>query len=94
MTALHSAAFYCRTDIVEALLAKGTDLSVRNHFGATALESVEASFEDVKMIYDQISKDLGPMGFKLDYTYVETTRPKVADMIRQAQTQRSSENGK
>ena len=88
-TPLHGAAFYCRTEIVEALLAKGADLTVRNTYGATALESVEAPFELVKIAYHQISKDLGPLGFKLDYEYIKATRPKVAEMIRRAEKQTS-----
>jgi len=84
-TALHGAAFYCRTEIVKALLANGADLSIRNQYESTALASVEAPFEMVKPAYDQISKDLGPLGFKLDYKYLQATRPKVAEMIRQAQ---------
>lgn len=84
-TALHSAAFYCRTEIVAALLAQGADLSIRNQYGATALESVAGPFEEVKMAYDQISKELGPLGFKLDYDHLQATRPQIAEMIRQAQ---------
>lgn len=84
-TALHGAAFYCRTEIVEALLAKGADPSIQNLYGSTALASVEVPFEDIKTVYDQISKDLGPLGFKLDYDYIRATRPKVAEMIRQVQ---------
>ncbi|MEL6592776.1 MAG: ankyrin repeat domain-containing protein [Bacteroidota bacterium] len=84
-TALHGAAFYCRTEILAALLANGADINIRNQYQATALESVAASFEDVKPAYDQISKDLGPLGFKLDYDYLQATRPQVAEMIRQAQ---------
>ncbi len=83
-TALHGAAFYCRIEIVEALLARGVDLSIRNKFGSTALESVDVPFESVKMVYDQISKDLGPLGFKLDYDYLKVTRPQIAEMIRKA----------
>ncbi len=84
-TALHSAAFYCRTDLVQALLDKGAELNIRNQYGSTALASVEGPFEQVKMVYDQVSKDLGPLGFKLDYAHLQATRPQVADMIRQAQ---------
>lgn len=84
-TPLHTAAFYCRTDIVKSLLAKGADHSIRNQYGSTALESVDAPFASVKPVYDQISKDLGPLGFKLDYDYLVATRPQIADMIRQAQ---------
>jgi len=83
-TALHGAAFYCRIDIVKALLAKGADTSIRNLYGATALESVSSPFEEVKMVYDQLSKDLGPMGFRLDYGYLKDARPQVAEMILQA----------
>ena len=66
-TPLHTAAFFGRIEIVKALREAGADTNVSNNYGATALESVMAPFEDVKMIYDQISKDLGPFGLKLDY---------------------------
>lgn len=81
-TALHSAAFLCRTEIVKALLDHGADRNVRNNFGSTPLESVSGPFEEVKPIYDQFSKDLGPFGFKLDYVQIQNTRPKIADLLR------------
>lgn len=81
-TALHSAAFLCRKEIVAMLLKNGADKDLRNNFGSTALESVAAPFEQVKVIYDQFNKDLGPLGFKLDYEYVEDTRPRIAEMLR------------
>ena len=80
-TPLHTAAFFCRTEIVEALLAAGADASLRNNYGSTALESVSAPFEDVKPIYDQISKDLGPLGLKLDYVQLRNTRPVIVEML-------------
>ncbi len=80
-TALHSAAFLCRLEIVEMLLEKGADKDLLNNFGSTALQSVSGPFSDVKFIYDQFSKDLGPLGFKLDYKYVEATRPKIAELL-------------
>lgn len=80
-TALHTAAFLCRTEIVEALLSKGADKTTKNNYGSTALESISTPFETVKPIYDQLSKDLGPLGFKLDYDYLESTRPLIADML-------------
>jgi hypothetical protein len=81
-TPLHSAAFLCRTEIVKALLENGAERNVRNNFGSTPLESVSAPFEVVKPIYDQFSKDLGPLGFRLDYDQIKTTRPKIADLLR------------
>ncbi len=80
-TALHAAAFLCRTEIVKALLDKGIDKNIKNNYGSTARESVLSPFEVVKPIYDQFSKDLGPLGLKLDYNHLEETRPVIADML-------------
>lgn len=80
-TPLHTAAFFGRTEIVKALLEKNVDVSIRNNYGSTALESVSTSFTNVKSIYDQLSKDLGPLGFKLDYEQLQTARPVIAKMI-------------
>ena len=64
------------------LLENDADKELLNNYGSTALQSISAPFADVKFIYDQFSKDLGPLGFKLDYDYVEATRPKIAEMLR------------
>jgi len=80
-TALHSAAFLCRTEIVKMLLEKGADKDIKNIYGSTALESVEGPFYEVKTIYDEFNKKLGPMGFKLDYEHVEASRPVIASML-------------
>jgi len=80
-TALHSASFLCRNEIVKALIEKGADKTIKNKVGATALESVQAPFEAVKGIYDFISKELGPLGFKLDYKQIEANRPIIARML-------------
>lgn len=81
-TALHSSAFFCRPEIVKALLKKGADKSLKNKFGATAYESVAAPFSDVKDAYDMMSNILGPMGLKLDYAYLQKTRPEIAALLK------------
>jgi len=81
-TALHTAAFFCRPEIVQLLLDKGADKTIRNKFGATAYESVAAPFGEVKNAYDMMGKVLGPMGLKLDYPYIEKTRPVIASMLK------------
>lgn len=81
-TPLHTSSFLCRVEIVKALLEKGADLTIRNNFGSTALESVSGPFQEVKMVYEQLSKNLGPFGLKLDFDYIEKTRPQVADMLK------------
>lgn len=81
-TALHTSAFFCRPEIVKMLLDKHADKTIKNRFGATAYESVAAPFSDVKGAYDMMGTMLGPMGLKLDYTYVEKTRPEIAAMLK------------
>jgi ankyrin repeat protein len=81
-TALHTAAFFCRPEIVKILLEKGADKTIKNNFGATAFESMTPPFNDVKNIYDMMGKVLGPMGLKMDYAYIEKTRPEIAAMLK------------
>lgn len=81
-TPLHTAAFFCRPEIVRMLLDKGADKTIRNKYGATAYESVAGPFADVKEAYDMMGKMLAPMGLKLDYVYIEKTRPEIADMLK------------
>ena len=64
------------------LLENGADKSLTNKAGSTAYESVAAPFEDVKYIYDIFSKDLGPLGLKLDYKMIEKTRPELANLLK------------
>ena len=81
-TALHSSAFFCRPEIVKMLVDKGADKTIKNNFGATAYETVAGPFADVKSVYDMMGKVLEPMGLKLDYAYLEKTRPEIAAMLK------------
>lgn len=81
-TALHTAAFFCRPGIVRMLLDKGADKTIKNKFGATPYENVAGPFRDAKNGYDMIGKMLEPMGLKLDYPYIEKTRPEIAAMLK------------
>jgi len=83
-TALHTAALFCRTEIVKALLENGADKTVRNNAGRTPLDSVAGPFDDVKGIYDQLGLSLKPFGLTLDYERIKETRPRIAEMLRQA----------
>ncbi|MBS2097624.1 ankyrin repeat domain-containing protein [Carboxylicivirga linearis] len=80
-TALHTAAFFCRVEIAQYLLQKGADKTLKNSFGSTPVESVSGSFEDVKAIYEQLNRDLGPLGLRLDLNYLEATRPKMVVLL-------------
>ena len=81
-TPLHIAAFFCRPGTVKLLLDNGADKSIRNNYGATARETVASSFEEVRPIYDQLGAALQPLGFKLDYEYLKTTRPQIAAILK------------
>lgn len=81
-TALHSASFFCRPDIVKMLMDKSVDKSIKNNYGQTAYETVAGQFADVKNSYDALGKMLEPMGLKLDYAYLEKTRPEIASMLK------------
>lgn len=81
-TALHTAAFFCRPEIVKMLLNKSADKTIRNKYGSTAYESVAGSFGELKSTYDIMGQMLAPMGLKLDYPYIEKTRPEIAAMLK------------
>ncbi|MFY0594653.1 ankyrin repeat domain-containing protein [Roseivirga sp.] len=80
-TALHTAAFYGRVEIVKALLKKGSNVGAKNSYNGTALESVQVPFEQVKPVYDQIARDLRPLGLKLDYDQLIQGRQEIATLI-------------
>ena len=81
-TPLHTAAFFCRPEIVRMLLDKGADKTIKNKFGATPALTVAGSFAESKNVYDMMGKALEPMGLKLDYAYIEKTRPEIAGMLK------------
>ena len=81
-TPLHVAAFFGRTELVKALLQAGADKTVKNNFGSTALEVVNTPFETLKPIYDQLGKDLGPLGLKLDYDQLKKAHQVIAEMLK------------
>ncbi len=81
-TALHTAAFFCRPEIVKMLLEKNASKTIKNKYGATAYENVAGSYSDVKSVYEMLEKMLAPMGLKLDYAYIEKTRPEIAQLLK------------
>jgi ankyrin repeat protein len=81
-TALHTAAFFCHPEIVKMLLDKSADKTIKNKFGATPYETVAGSFTEAKGSYEMMEKILGPMGLKMDFAYIEKTRPEIATMLK------------
>jgi hypothetical protein len=81
-TPLHSAVFFCRPEIVRMLLARSADKTIRNKYGQTAGETVSAPFANLKPVYEGIGRLLEPMGLKLDYVYIEKTRPQIVGLLK------------
>ncbi|WP_430813502.1 ankyrin repeat domain-containing protein [Carboxylicivirga sp. RSCT41] len=81
-TALHVAAFLCRTEIVTCLLKHGADKTIIDASGANPLQAVSGPFDEVKPVYEQLNRDLGVFGLRLDYQYLEENRPKVAALLK------------
>jgi uncharacterized protein len=81
-TSLHSASFFCHPEIVKMLLDNGADKTIKNKYNSTAYESVAGPFDDVKNSYVALGKMLEPMGMKLDFAYLEKTRPEIAAMLK------------
>ena len=82
-TALHTAAFMCHPEIVEALLKAGANKTIKNNVGATALDGAQAPWNLVKPVYDLLNGKLyKPIGIPLDYNRIQQTRPKIAEMLR------------
>ena len=81
-TPLHTSAFFCRPEIVKLLLDKHADKTIKNKYGSTPYESVVGPYSQVKSVYETMQQMLGPMGLKLDYAYVEKTRPVIAAMLK------------
>jgi len=82
-TALHTAAFMCHPEIVEALLKAGANKTIKSNVGATALDGAQAPWNQVKPVYDLLDGILyKPIGIPLDYNRIQQTRPKIAEMLR------------
>lgn len=81
-TALITATFFCRPEIVKMLLAKKANKTIKNNYGQTAYQTLLTPFDQVKPIYESLGNALSPLGLKLDYVYIEKTRPLIAKMLK------------
>ena len=79
-TALHTAAFFCNTKLVKLLLDKGADVNALNQRSDTPLDAVAGPWsEGLGELYTGIGK---AFGMKLDLKSIQTTRPKIAALLR------------
>ena len=68
--------------ILKMLLAKKASKTIKNNYGQTAYETLLAPFNQVKPVYETLGNALSPLGLKLDYAYIEKTRPVIAKMLK------------
>ncbi len=64
------------------LLKKNADKTIKNKYGQTAYDSVAGPFSSAKSAYEALGKMLEPMGLKLDFAYLEKTRPQIAKILK------------
>ncbi len=81
-TALITASFFCRPEIVKMLLSKKANKTIKNNYKQTAYETLLTPFNQVKPVYEALGNALSPLGLKLDYDYIEKTRPVIAKMLK------------
>ncbi len=83
-TPLHTASLFGRVETVELLLSKGIEMEVKNTYGSTPYTTVSAPFEQMKPVYDELSRDLGPFGFKLEYDVLQVNREAITKILGEA----------
>jgi len=80
-TALHAAAFFCRPEIVKALLAKGANVNAQNLKGETPLSSFALPWPAAQGIYQLVGGLLQvPMDQK-ELERIQKNRPQIAQML-------------
>ena len=96
MTALRRAANEGHTEIVKLLIDRGADLDIIDNYGMTALRRAikEGHTEIVKLLIDRgadfdITDNYGMTALDIVFNKYNNIKPKIRDMLRCAQEQRS-----
>ncbi len=87
-TPLHLAAFLCREDMIEFLLANGASLTKKNQRGEAAVDTVSGQWSSgLRQFYEGV---IGGSNLDLNVDLIQKQRPKVAGLLRE----RSSRGGR
>ena len=87
-TPLHLAAFLCREDMIEFLLANGASLTKKNQRGEAAVDTVSGQWSSgLRQFYEGV---IGGSNLDLNVDLIQKQRPKVAELLRE----RSSREGR
>ena len=80
-TPLHVAAFLCRREIVQLLLASGASVAQRNNRRETPIDVVSGEWsEELAGFYSGIAS---AVGIDIDLEAIEQDRPKIAILLRE-----------
>ena len=80
-TPLHLAAFLCREDMIEFLLANGASLTKKNQRGEAAVDTVSGQWSSgLRQFYERV---IGGSNLNLNVDLIEKQRPKVAGLLRE-----------
>ena len=83
-TLLHIAAFFAHPEVVQFLLDKGLDPTIKNNEGKTALNNVEGPWnKGTKWLYKFVG---GLLRLELDLERIKRDRPKCAEILRKQGT--------
>jgi len=83
-TALHSAAFFCHSEIVDALLAKKANVNAQNLKGETPLSSFALPWQAAQGIYQFVGGLLQMPMDQAELERIKNTRPQIAQVLRGA----------
>ena len=80
-TPLHLAAFLCREDMIEFLLANGASLTKKNQREEVAVDTVAGAWSSgLRQFYEGV---IGGSNLDLDVRLIQKQRPKIAGMLRE-----------
>ena len=80
-TALHVAAFMCRTEIVQLLLSKGASVTQRNGRRERAIDTVSGAWsEGLAGFYRSLNTSATN---KVDLEQIQKLRPQIAKLLRE-----------
>ncbi len=85
-TPLHLAAFLCREDMIEFLLANGASLTKKNQRGEAAVDTVSGQWSSgLRQFYEGV---IGGSNLDLNIDSIQQRRPKVALLLREKSSRR------
>lgn len=78
-TPLFNAAFFCHPDVVRVLIEAGADTKTTDANGTPVLQVMEMPWAQIEPVYESLYRAIG---MPFDAERIESTRPKIAELLR------------